>query len=49
MPTEISPEMGKVVGLLKELSMDEQVQMMYEAREKARRDQDQALDVSSPY
>jgi hypothetical protein len=33
---EPSPEMGKVVGLLKELSMDEQVQMMVEAREKAR-------------
>jgi hypothetical protein len=29
--------MGKVVGLQKELSMDEQVQMMVEAREKARR------------
>ncbi|MDR0898444.1 MAG: Rpn family recombination-promoting nuclease/putative transposase, partial [Oscillospiraceae bacterium] len=27
-----------VVGLLKELSMDEKVQIMYEAREKARRD-----------
>jgi predicted transposase/invertase (TIGR01784 family) len=38
MLAERSPEMGKVVGLLKELSMDEQVQMMYEAREKARRD-----------
>ncbi|MDR0929361.1 MAG: Rpn family recombination-promoting nuclease/putative transposase [Oscillospiraceae bacterium] len=38
MLAERSPEMGKVVGLLKELSMDEQVQMMVEAREKARRD-----------
>jgi predicted transposase/invertase (TIGR01784 family) len=38
MLAERSPEMGKVVGLLKELSMDEQVRMMYEAREKARRD-----------
>jgi hypothetical protein len=38
MLAERSPEIGKVVGLLKELSMDEQVQIMYEAREKARRD-----------
>ncbi|MDR0929753.1 MAG: Rpn family recombination-promoting nuclease/putative transposase [Oscillospiraceae bacterium] len=38
MPAERNPEMGKVVGLQKELSMDEQVQMMVEAREKARRD-----------
>jgi predicted transposase/invertase (TIGR01784 family) len=38
MLAERSPEIGKVVGLLKELSMDEQVRMMYEAREKARRD-----------
>jgi predicted transposase/invertase (TIGR01784 family) len=43
MLAERSPEMGKVVGLLKELSMDEQVQMMYEAREKARRDHEARL------
>ncbi|MDR0898442.1 MAG: Rpn family recombination-promoting nuclease/putative transposase [Oscillospiraceae bacterium] len=40
MPDETHPEIGKVVGLLKELSMDEKVQIMYEAREKARRDHD---------
>ncbi|MDR0898594.1 MAG: hypothetical protein LBN04_12180 [Oscillospiraceae bacterium] len=38
MPEETSPETVKTAGLLKELSMDEQVQIMYEAREKARRD-----------
>jgi predicted transposase/invertase (TIGR01784 family) len=38
MLAERSPEMGRAVGLLKELSMDEKVQIMYEAREKARRD-----------
>ncbi|MDR0898443.1 MAG: Rpn family recombination-promoting nuclease/putative transposase [Oscillospiraceae bacterium] len=38
MPDETRPEISKTVGLLKELSMDEKVQIMYEAREKARRD-----------
>jgi predicted transposase/invertase (TIGR01784 family) len=33
-----SPEIGKVVGLLKELSADETIRMQYEAREKAFRD-----------
>jgi predicted transposase/invertase (TIGR01784 family) len=33
-----SPEIGKVVGLLKELSADEAIRMQYEAREKALRD-----------
>jgi predicted transposase/invertase (TIGR01784 family) len=33
-----SPEIGRVVGLLKELSADEKVRMQYEAREKALRD-----------
>jgi hypothetical protein len=38
MPDETSPETVKAVGLLKELPMDEQVQIMYEARGRARRD-----------
>jgi predicted transposase/invertase (TIGR01784 family) len=46
MLAERSPEMGKVVGLLKELSMDEQVQMMYEAREKARRDHEARIRLA---
>jgi predicted transposase/invertase (TIGR01784 family) len=33
-----SPEIGKVVGMLKELSADEAIRMQYEAREKAIRD-----------
>jgi predicted transposase/invertase (TIGR01784 family) len=33
-----SPEIGKVVGLLKELSADEAIRMQYEVREKALRD-----------
>jgi predicted transposase/invertase (TIGR01784 family) len=33
-----SPEIGRVVGLLKELSADEAIRMQYEAREKAIRD-----------
>ena len=33
-----SPEMKKAVGVLKELSADERTRMLYEQREKARRD-----------
>jgi predicted phage tail protein len=33
-----SPEIGKVLGLLEELSADEAIRMQYEAREKALRD-----------
>ena len=38
--TEGSPQMMKAVGILKELSADEQTRMLYENREKARRDID---------
>jgi predicted transposase/invertase (TIGR01784 family) len=38
MLAQTSPEIGKVVGLLKELSADEAIRMQYEAREKALRD-----------
>jgi len=34
-----SPQMSKAVGLLKELSADERTRMLFEEREKARRDQ----------
>ena len=33
-----SPQMRKAVGVLKELSTDEQTRMLYEKREMARRD-----------
>ena len=33
-----SPQMRKAVGVLKELSADERTRMLYEEREKARRD-----------
>ena len=33
-----SPQMRKAVGVLKELSADEQTRMLYEKREMARRD-----------
>ena len=33
-----SPQMRKAVGVLKELSVDEQTRMLYEKREMARRD-----------
>ena len=33
-----SPQMRKAVGVLKELSADEQTRMLYESREMARRD-----------
>ena len=34
----INPQMSKAVGVLKELSADERTRMLYEEREKARRD-----------
>jgi len=33
-----NPQIGKAVGILKELSADERTRMLYEDREKARRD-----------
>jgi len=33
-----NPRLGKAVGILKELSADERTRMLYEDREKARRD-----------
>ena len=33
-----NPQMSKAVGVLKELSADERTRMLYEEREKARRD-----------
>lgn len=36
---EKSPEIEKAVGVLKELSQDERTKLLYEAREKARRDE----------
>ena len=38
MLAERSPQMKKAVGVLKELSADEQTRMIFEAREIARRD-----------
>ena len=38
MIAERSPQMRKAVGVLKELSADERTRMLYEEREKARRD-----------
>ena len=38
MIAERSPQMMKAVGVLKELSADEQMRMLAESREKARRD-----------
>ena len=38
MLAERSPQMRKAVGFLKELSADERMRMIYEDREKARRD-----------
>jgi predicted transposase/invertase (TIGR01784 family) len=38
MLAERSPEIGRAVGLLKELSADEAIRMQYEAHEKALRD-----------
>ena len=39
-----SPQMRKAVGVLKELSAGEATRMRYEAREKARRDEDSRVD-----
>ena len=39
-----SPQMRKAVGILKELSADEATRMRYEAREKARRDEESRRD-----
>ncbi|MCL2235887.1 MAG: Rpn family recombination-promoting nuclease/putative transposase [Defluviitaleaceae bacterium] len=38
MLAQTSPQMGKAVGVLKELSADEQTRMLFEARENERRD-----------
>ena len=38
MLAERNPQMRKAVGVLKELSADERTRMLYEDREKARRD-----------
>ena len=38
MLAERSPQMRKAVGVLKELSADERTRMLFEEREKARRD-----------
>jgi hypothetical protein len=39
-----SPQMRKAVGVLKELSADEQTRMLYEKREMARRDFESRLE-----
>lgn len=41
-----SPQMLKAVGVLKELSADERSRMLYEEREKARRDRQAYLDTA---
>ena len=38
MLAQTSPQLGKAVGVLKELSADEQTRMLFEARENERRD-----------
>ena len=42
-----SPQMRKAVGVLKELSADEQTRMLYESREMARRDYESLLDAAN--
>jgi len=44
MIAERSPQMRKAVGVLKELSADERTRMLYEEREKARRDEASRTD-----
>jgi len=40
-----SPQLRKTVGVLKELSVDEQTRMLYEKREMARRDIESQLEA----
>jgi hypothetical protein len=40
-----SPQLKKAVGVLKELSADEQTRMLYEKREMARRDLESSLEA----
>ena len=42
-----SPQIRKAVGVLKELSADEQTRMLYEKREMARRDYESLLDAQA--
>ena len=44
MIAEKNPQIKKAVGVLKELSADERTRMLYEEREKARRDLQSRID-----